>query len=335
MTAVWSCVVVDPQAVSRQCAHQSAPIIFGPVGPELSAEEAAFYRAASPFGFILFQRNCQDKAQLKKLIADLRHCVGWHCPVLIDQEGGRVARMKPPVWRDHPSAGHCGSVIRNDPQNGTGIVQQILTELCTELSDVGIDVNCLPVLDVLQPGVTDNIIGDRAYGDDPEFVAKCGSLACQVLSDCGITAVIKHLPGHGGARVDSHQSLPRVTITQRDLTPFIEVASLHRNAWGMVAHLLIEGVDTNTPSSLSKTAIQQVIRGQIGFDGILLSDDLSMGALDGYGGEAQTAKMGLEAGLDIALHCNGAVDEMRAVMDTLPAMRQDTRERISRWMTPQ
>lgn len=323
MTGVWFCAVVD----------QSAPIIFGPVGLVLSEQEATFYKQAKPFGFILFQRNCDTVAQVQNLTAQLRESVGWHCPILIDQEGGRVARMKPPVWDVHPAAAQGGSLMVSDPGQGRRFIHESLTALSTELVEVGVDVNCLPVLDVIRPGETDNVIGDRAYGCDPSIVSACGEVACRSLLASGVTPVIKHLPGHGGARCDTHKALASVALSDADLQPFLHVVQLGLPLWGMVAHLLIEDVDDTYPSSLSPIVVQDIIREGLGFDGLLLSDDLSMGALNDFGGEAACAKACLNAGLDIALHCNGTVDEMRAVMDSLPAMREDTHERIASWMS--
>ena len=310
----------------------TAPVIFGPTAAVLGEEEAAFFAAVQPFGFILFKRNCVNKDQLKRLVDDLRDCVGWHCPILIDQEGGRVARMKAPEWRDHPSAGHGGSLMQSDPVQGAAFIQNSLTELSTELVEMGIDVNCLPVLDVLRPGITDPAIGDRAYGDDPDLVIRCGEIAARTLLGLGVTPVMKHMPGHGGADLDTHKALPMVSVEEGDLRPFRHMAESGLPIWGMVAHILVRDVDEVTPSSLSERVIQEIIRGDIGFDGLLLSDDLSMGALDAFGGEAKTAKACLEAGLDIALHCNGSVDEMRGVMDSLPPLRQDSRRRINAWL---
>lgn len=309
-----------------------SPVIFGPVAETLGAEEADFYAQAQPFGFILFKRNCVNRGQLKRLVDDLRSCVGWHCPILIDQEGGRVARMQAPEWQAHPSAGRAGSLMQSDPVQGLKFIQHTLTNLSTELLEMGIDVNCLPVLDVLRPGITDNAIGDRAYGDNPELVIACGELAVWTLLALDMTPVMKHMPGHGGADKDTHKDLPLVDLSEDDLKPFRHMAGLDLPIWGMVAHILTKGVDEDMPASLSKKVIQDIIREDIGFDGLLLSDDLSMGALKGFGDEAECARLGLEAGLDIALHCNGTVDEMWALMDTLPPLRQDSGQRMDAWL---
>lgn len=318
-----------------------APVIYGCAGHHLGAEERAFFAAAKPFGFILFHRNCADPAQLRDLVADLRACAGWACPVLIDQEGGRVARMKAPVWPSLPPAQSFGDLTCRDFEAGLKAVALQARILAAMLQDCGIDVNCMPVCDVLQPGMTSEAIGDRAYSSDPEIAALLVKAFIRESASIGMTCVLKHLPGHGRAVVDSHHDLPVVddslqTLERSDFIPFEQGMGLPEAAgcWGMVAHMMFPVMDADRPSSLSRPIIEGVVRGRLGFaDALLLSDDLSMGALGQYGDDAARAALCLEAGSDIALHCNGKIDQMRAVQAALPAMTTQTQARISGWLT--
>jgi len=317
-----------------------APLIFGCEGAVLSEEERQFFKRCKPFGFILFHRNCGDREQLRALVRDLRDCVGWRCPVLIDQEGGRVARMKPPVWAALPPAHSFGDLTRRHFTQGLEAVALQARALAFMLGEVGIDVNCAPVCDVLQTGLTSDAIGDRAYSNEPEIVALLVKAFIKESAALGMTPVLKHLPGHGRASVDSHYDLPVVedslaTLQRHDFVPFVQAMATEEaaSAWGMVAHMMFPAIDAERPSSLSRPVIEGVIRAQMGFaEAVLVSDDLSMGALGRYGDDAQRAKMTLEAGMDIALHCNGKMADMVKVAQAVPPMSPQAATRIEHWL---
>ena len=288
--------------------------ILGCAGPELTADERAFFRDADPLGFILFARNIDTPERARRLTDDLRSCVARaDAPVLIDQEGGRVARLRPPHWRKAPPARLLGELYARDPQKGllaTGLNSRLLA---ADVASIGCDVDCLPVLDIAFPE-THAVIGDRAYADRPEPVAALGRAAAEGLMAQGVMPVIKHIPGHGRATVDSHLSLPTVTAPRAELerTDFLPFRLLSDLPWAMTGHLLFAAIDPAQAITVSARGVKDVIRDHIGFDGLLLSDDLSMQALGGTLGER--AARSLAAGCDIALHCNGKMDEMREVV---------------------
>jgi beta-N-acetylhexosaminidase len=287
--------------------------IFGCAGPDLTADERAFFRDADPLGFILFARNIDTPERARALTEELRSCVARaDAPVLIDQEGGRVARLRPPHWRKAPPARLLGELYARDPDKGLLATRLNSHLLAADVASIGCDVDCLPVLDIAFPE-THAVIGDRAYAAQPEPVAALGRAAAEGLMAEGVMAVIKHIPGHGRASVDSHHLLPRVTASRADLErmdflPFRLLADL---PWAMTAHVLYEAIDREAALTVSARGVKDVIRGHVGFDGLLLSDDLSMEALGGTLGER--AARALAAGCDIALHCNGKTDEMQAV----------------------
>ena len=306
------------------------PVIFGLSGPALTAPERAFFRAADPTGFILFARNCVDSAQLSRLTADLRDTIGRDCPMLIDQEGGRVSRLRPPAWPAFPAAARFGELYAKAPLSGTQAAYQNGLALAALLRGVGINVDCAPVLDVPQPGAHD-IIGDRAYAADTMWIAALGRATLDGLHAGGVSGVIKHLPGHGRARADSHLELPVVDASLADLEssdfePFRTLAA--RARIGMTAHIVYPALDPTTCASLSATVIARTIRGYIGFAGLLLSDDLDMAALTG---DFATRTRGvLAAGCDIALHCGAAMDRMEAVAGAAPAtLSAETAQRLA------
>ena len=288
-------------------------VIFGCSGLELTADERAFFRDTDPLGFIVFARNIDSPDQARKLIDDLRACVARaDAPVLVDQEGGRVARLKPPHWRKAPPGRVLGELYRRDPAKGLEAARLNSRLLAMDVASIGCDVDCLPVLDIAFPE-THAVIGDRAYADTAEAVAAIGRAAAEGLMAEGVMAVIKHIPGHGRATVDSHDHLPhvgvpRATLEKTDFLPFKLLSDL---PWAMTGHLLFEAIDPATPITISAGALQDVIRSHIGFDGLLLSDDLSMQALGGTLGER--AARSIAAGCDVALHCNGRMDEMKQV----------------------
>ena len=285
-------------------------VIFGCAGPDLTPDERAFFRDADPLGFILFARNVDTPARTQRLVDDLRSCVARaEAPVLVDQEGGRVARLRPPHWRKAPPARLLGELYARDPECGLEATRLNSRLLAADLVSIGADVDCLPVLDIAFPE-THAVIGDRAYASQPEPVAALGRAAAEGLMAEGVMPVIKHIPGHGRSTADSHHSLPTVSASRELLerTDFLPFKLLSDLPWAMTGHLLFEEVDPTAAITVSPSGVTEVIRGHIGFDGLLLSDDLSMQALGGsLGGRAARA---LAAGCDIALHCNGQMTEM-------------------------
>lgn len=285
-------------------------VIFGCAGPELSAEERAFFRDADPLGFILFARNVDTPERTRRLVDELRSSVARaDAPVLIDQEGGRVARLRPPHWRKAPPARVLGELYARNAELGLEATKLNSRLLAADVASIGCDVDCVPVLDIAFPE-THAVIGDRAYADRPEPVAALGRAAAEGLLAEGVMPVIKHIPGHGRATVDSHEALPRVSSARAELerTDFVPFKLLSDLPWAMTGHLLFETIDARDCITVSAGAVQDVIRGHIGFDGLLLSDDLSMQALGGSLGDR--AARALAAGCDIALHCNGRMGEM-------------------------
>ncbi len=300
--------------------------IAGCSGHELSSEEAAFFREAAPWGFILFRRNVDTPRQVRALCDALRDTVGRaDAPILIDQEGGRVQRMGPPHWPKYPSGSVYGRLHANDP-----LVQRELARLgarliAHDLRAVGITVDCLPVLDVPSPGAHD-VIGDRAYGRTRDRVAVLGRAAAEGLLAGGVLPVVKHMPGHGRALVDSHEALPVVRATAEALEVDVEpFRTLSDAPMGMTCHVVFDAWDAEHPATLSSKVIAEIIRGRIGFDGLLMTDDLSMHALTGtFRDRTQAA---FDAGIDVGLHCNGVMDEMRAVAEAAPLLSGRAAER--------
>jgi beta-N-acetylhexosaminidase len=287
--------------------------IYGCAGTSLSAAERDFFREMRPWGFILFARNISDSAQVKVLVEQLRETVGdGQAPILIDQEGGRVARLKPPHWRARPPAARFGQLHEADPQAAREATYLNARLIAHDLAMLGINVDCLPVLDVPVPGAHD-IIGDRAFAADPATIIELAKAQIEGLMDGGVLPVMKHIPGHGRAGADSHLALPRVAATREVLSAsdFVTFRSLSRCPIAMTAHVVYESIDPQRPATTSPKVIRDVIRGEIGFDGLLMSDDLSMKALDGP--LSVRAKAALFAGCDLVLHCNGDMDEMRDV----------------------
>jgi beta-N-acetylhexosaminidase len=292
-----------------------AACIFGCAGLTLTAEEAAFFRDVRPWGFILFKRNIDSPGQVRALTAALRETVGRSdAPILIDQEGGRVQRMGPPHWPKYPPGGTYGALKANDPLLRREIARMGARLIAHDLAEVGINVDCMPVLDVPAPDAHD-IIGDRAYGDSVETVATLGRAVAEGLIAGGVLPVIKHMPGHGRALADSHKDLPMVDasladLEARDFEPFRILSDM---PMAMSAHVVFTAIDPDAPATQSKTVIRRIMRGSIGFDGLLMTDDLSMQALKG--GFRRRAEASLAAGCDVVLHCNGDMSEMRAVAE--------------------
>jgi beta-N-acetylhexosaminidase len=299
--------------------------IFGLAGPALSADEFAFFRDADPLGFILFKRNCESPQQVRRLIIELRDSVGrGTAPVLIDQEGGRVARLGTPHWRLYPAARDIAALGGKTALEAAWLGARLIAD---DLVMLGITVDCMPVLDVPAPGA-DPVIGDRAYGESVEAVVELGEAVCAGLLAGGVLPVVKHIPGHGRASVDSHHALPRVTAARDDLEScdFATFRALSAMPWAMTAHVLYTAIDENLPATVSPRLIEEVIRGSIAFDGLLVSDDLSMAALPGdIGARAGAA---LAAGCDVVLHCNGDRAEMTAAAGSSSPLSAQARRRL-------
>ncbi len=285
--------------------------ILGCAGPVLTREETLFFRDAQPWGFILFQRNVQDPGQLRALVEALRTTVGRpDAPVLIDQEGGRVQRLGPPHWPAYPPGRAYGELPAAAQEEIARLGARLIAH---DLAAAGINVDCLPVLDVPEPGAH-NVIGDRAYAATPAGVASLGRAAAEGLISGGVLPVIKHIPGHGRAHADSHKTLPRVDapLAELDAVDFAPFRALADMPLGMTAHVVYAAIDPDHPATTSAKVIDEVIRGAIGFDGLLMSDDLSMQALSGD--FAERARASLAAGCDVVLHCNGDRAEMEGVL---------------------
>ena len=302
----------------------------GCAGTALSAEERSFFRAESPWGLILFARNIETRSQVLRLCDEFRRAVDDEArPVLIDQEGGRVQRMRAPLAPDYPTNDEIGRRYTQDRARTRRVVYLLSRLHAFDLQRVGVDVNCLPVLDIPAPNA-DPIIGTRAYSREPAAVSDLGQAACDGLLAGGVLPVIKHLPGHGRADVDSHKQLPRVNASLRELAnrDFLPFAALADMPLGMTAHVVFEAIDLLNPATQSKIVVRNMIRGAIAFDGLLMSDDISMHALSGSF-EDRTRKA-LDAGCDIALHCNGVFSEMRAVASVVPEVDGECARRSTR-----
>lgn len=315
-------------------ASRSLACIFSVSGYELSEAEASLFRSSNPFGFILFERNCKNPEQVKKLTDSLKEVVGRDCPILIDQEGGRVQRLKPPHWRNYPPFRDFGDTYQDDPEKALSDLRFETLRLVEELVDVGVNVNCTPVLDLFFEGAHD-IIGDRAFSDDVDVVSCLGTSVCRHHLSAGVTPIIKHIPGHGRALVDSHHDLPVVdiayeTLVQTDFVPFRELArsDVGRSVWAMTAHIVYSDIDAELPMSLSSDSIQRVIRNEIGFDGVVICDDLDMKALDPYGDVLQRATTALDAGCDLALYCHGDLQKMDLLASGLPTLSDEALRRL-------
>lgn len=307
----------------------SSAFITGLAGVKLAPSERAFLKSAAPWGLILFARNVDKPDQVYGLVNDARDALGWCAPVLIDQEGGRVQRLGPPHWPAYPPAEPFGALFRREPEAALEAVRLNSRALAGDLHPLGIDVDCLPVADLRHPD-GHGIIGNRAYGDAVEPVVELGRAAAEGLLEGGVLPVLKHIPGHGRAPADSHERLPRVSASKEELVPndFAAFKALNHLPLGMTAHVVYEAYDPDSPATTSAIMMNEVIRGLIGFDGLLMTDDLSMGAL--AGSFAQRSRSALKAGCDLLLHCNGRMEEMEQVAAEAPQLAGKALERADR-----
>lgn len=303
--------------------------VVGIAGAALDPAERRLLRELPPAGVILFKRNCVDRAQLRALTDSLRALLADRpLPILVDQEGGRVMRLAPPAWRPLPSAGAVGRAAALDPGAGSEAAWLLGRLIAHDLREAGIDVDCAPVLDVATAGTTE-AIGDRSFGAEPARVAELAGAFLDGLAAGGVAGMIKHVPGHGRATVDSHSALPLVTAAWRELeaTDLVPFAALGAAApFAMTAHVVYAALDPERPATVSRAVIARTVRGRLGIQGLLLSDDLAMRALTG--GPGERARAALAAGCDLALHCTGRPEESRAVLEAVPPLAPSLQARI-------
>ena len=310
----------------------SKALILGASGTVLTPQERAFFQGEAPWAFILFARNLSEPEQIRDLVADLRDCIGRpDAAVFIDQEGGRVQRLRPPLAGNYPPADVLGRIHASDPQAGIRASWLMSRLHALDLMQYCINADCLPVLDVPIEGSHD-VIGDRAYSRDPQAVAVLGKAAADGLLAGGVMPVIKHIPGHGRAFSDSHHALPVVDASLEELRnhDFLPFKALKDAPAAMTAHVVYTAIDAENPATTSPRAIRDFIRGEIGFDGLLMSDDLSMKALSGD--FATRTRASLAAGCDVVLHCNGVMNEMAPVAAAAPVLSGEVKQRATRAM---
>lgn len=322
-------------------------IILDPTGPVLTDAERDLFAREKPAGFILFQRNCVDKDQVRKLVADLRAAVGRDdIPVLIDQEGGAVARLRQPNFTEYPSAKSFGEKYTANTNDGLAAAEESFRLMAADLLDLGITVNCAPVADVPSPECHVFLSGSRTYSEDPAAVSALSAAVCRGLLAGGVTPVIKHIPGHGRATVDSHHGLPQVAASRADLektdfVPFRDLAasSLHTALWAMAAHVVYASLDANAPATMSAEVTAKVVRGNLGFDGVLIADDISMKALTGS--VADKVRGTLAAGMDLTMLCNASLEDRAAALEACPKVTPQAAARLHRaeeqrraWLNP-
>ncbi|MDD3668721.1 MAG: glycoside hydrolase family 3 N-terminal domain-containing protein [Alphaproteobacteria bacterium] len=305
------------------------PVVFGCAGLALTREERDFFRQSNPLGLIVFDRNVQNPAQLKRLIADFRDAVGRkNAPVLVDQEGGRVQRLWPPYWHGLPWARTYGDIYPDNPKKALKMVRGHAETMAKDLRSVGLNVVCWPCLDVAVPE-THDIMAKRCFSDDAGIVATLGRAAVQGALKNGVMPVVKHIPGYGRTIVDPHARLPvvrakRSVLEKSDFAPFRGIAE---PVWGMTAHVVYEALDKKRPATLSPVVVGY-IREQIGFGGFLVSDDICMGALGAFGTPVQIAQACIAAGCDAVLHCNGDLAEMKRIARGLAPMSGESLARL-------
>ncbi len=302
------------------------PVIYGISGYKLTEEEKSFFTKNGCLGFIIFARNIENKEQLKSLTKSLKELMGSEVLILVDQEGGRVARMKDPHWKCYPNGEFFASLYQENKERALSAIYQNFVEIASDLVEVGINVDCAPVLDLSRPE-THLVIGDRAYGKTPKEVSDLGKKVCEALLSKNVYPVIKHIPGHGRATSDSHLELPIVGASLQELqkTDFAVFKDFCDQKFAMTAHVLYSAIDDKKCATISPKMIK-LIREEIGFKNILMSDDLSMKAL---GGSFQDrTKAALDAGCDLILHCNGNMTEMQEINEALPRIKDDLLERL-------
>ncbi len=300
----------------------------------MTAEEQHFFETENPYGFILFRRNIDNPSQVHALVTELRDAVGRpDAPILIDQEGGRVARLGPPHWPKLPPARAIGILAETDLEAGLAAARASGRVIGAMLADLNIDVACAPVADLLLPE-THDVIGDRAFAADPILVAALARAMAQGLADAGVTAIVKHIPGHGRAQADSHLSLPRIATPRAELaeTDFAAFRALDDLPWAMVAHCIYTDIDPDLPASISPKVLARTIREDIGFNGILIADDIGMKALEGT--LAANAAATLAAGCDLTLHCSGDLAEMNEIAPAVARLSADTLRRLKAESAP-
>ncbi len=304
------------------------PVIYGVAGTALTDEEKYFFSKNGALGFIVFARNIQDKTQLKNLTDSLREVMEGEVLILVDQEGGRVARMKEPHWKKYPEGQYFADLYQTNKEEARAALFKNFQEIGRDLSEVGINVDCAPVLDILTEK-THQVIGDRAYGKNASQVADLARKVCEGLLSQNIYPVIKHIPGHGRGTSDSHLELPIVDCSLDELraTDFLPFKDLRDQKFAMTAHILYSAIDQINCATVSSTAIK-LIREEIGFENILMSDDVSMKALKGSFAEKSDAI--LKAGCDLVLHCNGKMEEMTEINSALPNLTDKFWERFTR-----
>lgn len=309
-------------------------IIVDATGTELTADERALFKAEKPAGFILFKRNCVSKQQVKDLVSSVRECVGWDgLPVLIDQEGGTVSRLKQPEWTEYPAAKTFGEVAVASEAAGREATRINSYLMALDLAELGISVNCAPVVDVPAPDCHQFLSGSRTYSNVPDMVGLLGEAVCRGLLDGGVTPVIKHIPGHGRAKVDSHLALPTTDaplseLSTTDFKPFKYLAQTDMKTalWAMAAHVVFSSVDPDSAATLSRRVVEDVIRGEIGFNGVLLADDISMKAL---GGSLESRVKGsMAAGMDLTMLCNASFDERKEALGFTPKLSDASAKRL-------
>jgi beta-N-acetylhexosaminidase len=319
--------------MSKADSRPFKPVVFGCAGAALTEDERALFADARPLGLIVFARNCVGRAQLTSLIESFREIVDDElAPVFVDEEGGRVQRLKAPTWWSAPAPGLIGAAAANDLPAAEALARAVGRGIGAKLAEVGVTVDFAPCLDVAFP-YTHDAIGDRAFSSDPAVVAALGRAYAEGLADLGVQATIKHLPGHGRARLDSHYDLPVIDASEDDLeidlAPFIALKNL---PWGMVSHLLFPALDPDEPATTSAKIIAELIRGRIGFEGVLCTDDISMKALKAP--VEVSSRRALDAGCDLVVHCNAEMAEMRAIAEAVPAMSDKLRAKLEAIATP-
>ena len=309
-------------------------IIIDAAGPELTPEEVALFKREKPAGFILFRRNCVSKKQVTDLVAAMREAVGCSdIPVLIDQEGGTVARLRQPEWVEYPAAKVFGDLAMHSLEKAEVAVQLNSRLMGADLIEMGITVNCAPVVDVPSPDCHEFLAGSRTYGRDVKTISHLGAAVCRGLLEAGITPVIKHIPGHGRAKVDSHHGLPLVEsslseLSETDFKPFKYLAQsdMKTALWAMAAHVVYSKADHDSAASVSRTITDKIVRGEIGFDGVLLADDVSMKAL---GGTVESrVKATMAAGMDLTMLCNATFADRAAALSVTPKVSPEAARRL-------